>query len=439
KPTPPQSSKQYLFLGGVDAEGKDKSNDLSALILEAAMAVHMREPVLNVRWHPGLDSPLKDLATRAASKMQGQIQFCNDRLIPNGLIRIGINPADAHNYAGSGCSRIDAGPCNGNHEAFFPPIFVLMETLEEMEHLDSIDALIDRFAENFRKTLAQRFAKELKRTEPYWDTGFTNEGGIHFHLESLLIRDCVDRGLNLCQGGARYVIHAFHLVGFATLVDSFVALEKLICSGKMSLGEFKEILQNNYADHEPLRRQIRKLPAFGNDDPEADDLAERLAKIMVSAIEELKPPQGHHVLPSFYSLLNHRSAGANCGATPDGRLAGEPLSENQSPTYGRTEKGITALFNSLWRLPFDRATSGGLNVMLMSDIPPKALRALIDTYFSRGGSILGPTFTDRAMLEDAKKNPEHHADLLVRIHGFSDWFVGLPEEEQKEVIERTNY
>ncbi|MFW6303200.1 MAG: glycine radical domain-containing protein, partial [Candidatus Sumerlaeota bacterium] len=88
---------------------------------------------------------------------------------------------------------------------------------------------------------------------------------------------------------------------------------------------------------------------------------------------------------------------------------------------------------------FDRAACGGLNVMLMGDIQAVTLRALIDTYFSKGGSIIGPTFADRATLLDARENPERHADLLVRIHGFSDWFVGLPEEEQAELIARTNY
>ena len=144
-------------------------------------------------------------------------------------------------------------------------------------------------------------------------------------------------------------------------------------------------------------------------------------------------------MPSLYSLERENVWAETIPATPDGRRAGKPFSENQSPVYGADKKGITALLNSLSKLPFDRTAAGGLNLNFSSRVEPRILQALIETYFSLGGLHVGMTVLDRRMLEDAMAHPEKYKTLTVRMYGFSEYFVTLAEWQQRAVLNRTVY
>ena len=127
------------------------------------------------------------------------------------------------------------------------------------------------------------------------------------------------------------------------------------------------------------------------------------------------------------------------GATPDGRKYGTPISENQSPTYGADKSGITALFNSLSKLPLDRNVTGGLYVTFSQNMTPDILKALVVTYFKNGGFHVGITVVDKEVLKDAIKNPDKYQSLTVRLYGFSEYFVSLAPWQQVAIINRTKY
>ena len=145
------------------------------------------------------------------------------------------------------------------------------------------------------------------------------------------------------------------------------------------------------------------------------------------------------IAPTFYSLERENAWASEIPATPDGRRNGQPFSENQSPVYGADKKGITALLSSLAKIPFRRTAAGGLNLTFSSAVKPEILGALIKTYFAGGGMHVGITVLDREVLLDAMKHPEKYRSLTVRMYGFSEYFITLPEWQQIAVLNRTAY
>ena len=146
-----------------------------------------------------------------------------------------------------------------------------------------------------------------------------------------------------------------------------------------------------------------------------------------------------YTAPGFYSLEREHSWCHQIGATPDGRKAGTPFSENQSPTYGCDKEGITALLKSVAKLPFDRTLSGGLNLTFSRQMDAEILASLIRSYFAMGGLHVGISIIDRETLQDAMEHPEKYKSLTVRLYGFSEYFISLPDWQQRAVLNRTDY
>ena len=172
---------------------------------------------------------------------------------------------------------------------------------------------------------------------------------------------------------------------------------------------------------------------------ENDEYTVLAANTFISAVDKVKLWKNFYAIPGFYSLERDNVWKDEVGATPDGRLSGTPFSENQSPTYGADKKGITSLLNSVSKLPFDKAVTGGFNIAFAQRTPAEILKALVLGYFDNGGYHVGVTVMDREMLLDAMEHPEKYQSLTVRLYGFSEYFVNLPKWQQLAVINRTEY
>lgn len=179
------------------------------------------------------------------------------------------------------------------------------------------------------------------------------------------------------------------------------------------------------------------MPKFGNGNEEADGWTRRAAEALLDAAGKAGRETGFRMMSSLYSLEHHNAFGAALGATPDGRRAGEAVSENQSPVHGADRQGPLALLRSVARLPLDRCICGGLNLRLAVRPGPDVLAALAKGFFAMGGQHVGFTFATREKLEEARANPEAHRTLMVRKTGFSEFFVALSPQEQQETIDRT--
>ena len=451
KPIPSQASKQYLILGGRGASGAESFNELSLAFLEAAELVAMPEPVITIRMDGNSSPTVLEAAGRAATRLGAQVHFYNDDVIVPELIRRGAAPADAQDYAAVACCRVDLpGKMDSNlmltdqqHNCVRwllaaldggrDPVdgTVLAESVKPVSEIASSEELLAQFRKVADACLGNAVADALGRQ--------AEQPADQFHFESLLLDGCLDHCRDCQAGGARYVAQGHLLGGIGTIANSLAAIDMVVFREKRtSLAKLMELCKNNFDGADDLRRHIlRDAPKFGNGNPHADAFAANAAEALLDALDAIHLPDRHLLLSSFYSLNSHHRWGRELPATPDGRLAGEPVSENQSPVYGTDCAGVTALLLSAAALPLRRTVMGGLNVKFAGAVPESKLAALIATYFGMGGIHVGFTFVDRATLLDAKAHPERHRSLCVRLYGFSEFFVALSEEEKAEIVSRT--
>jgi pyruvate-formate lyase len=262
-----------------------------------------------------------------------------------------------------------------------------------------------------------------------------------FCFESVVIRDCLARGRDANHGGARSVHHNQYAGGLATVADALVAIKKAVYGeGRLTLRELRDVLTANFAGREPLRlRLLHRYPKFGNDDDEVDTIAGEIAEWFCREVLKHRDPVVGASWPGIYTYHRFKKIGALSGATPDGRLAGAPTSENQGPASGRARLGPTATLRSLAKLPLHLTPSGGQTLMLHPTLcagpdGTKPLSDLIETYFGLGGQHLQINLVNAETLRAAQQDPEQHRGLVVRVTGYSAYFVSLDRQSQDLLI-----
>ena len=200
-------------------------------------------------------------------------------------------------------------------------------------------------------------------------------------------------------------------------------------------------LEADFEGYETLRARLLAAPKFGSDETLPDTLATDLVNGICDEIERANrlAKRRYKMIPCISTDMNHIAMGRGTGATPDGRKAGEPISENQSPAPGRARKGLTSMFNSLLHIPFDRITGGPLNVLISASMTrgkEELLGKALRTYLDRGGLQVQVSTVDKEVLLDAQTHPEQYRDLTVRITGYSAYFVDMGKGAQDEIIRR---
>lgn len=450
KPVPCFASNQYVVVGGTSPEGIDQSNELSVLILRAVSLAAVPQPMVNVRVAGRLSSRLRPAIQEALATCSSQVQFWNDNRVITGLENLGLSAEEAHGYALTACNRADiagafdfrAGDVFHNMAHWLlvalnggkDPVSggMPVQGLRGPEQFRDLDDVLQSFAEVARRRIAQSVGERAALRAGGSDT---------MHVESLLLCDCVARGRDAANGGLRHPAQYHFFGGVATVADSLVAIAELVFEQRrFGLPEFLAIVRSGFLGHEDLRHEIKtRLPKYGNGHPGADGLARRVCDFAQDALEQAPNPHGHLLTSAIYSLHCHINWGHELPATPDGRLQGEPISENQSPVHGTDREGLTALLASVAALPLERTTTGGLNVKLAGTPVPEVVVELVETFFGLGGVHIGFTFVDRDTLLAAQARPEEFRTLCVRITGFSEYFVALSPDAQADVIARTEH
>lgn len=437
KPTPSHASNQYLVIGGRSPDGACAANDLSILILEAACLAGVPQPEINVRIDSGSPDAFKDAVARAMQVCAPQINLWNDAAILDTLLRDypQVAPEDAYNYGFTACNRINFPgqdyPTGWEHWHVMPQW--LLEALQSAPEIASLEALLERFRAIARREVEQAVQRATDRVR--------DVDADRFHFESVLLQDCIGRARDLSHGGLRYVAQYHLFAGLATVADSLIAIQRLVYEEKRyDLAGYAAIVAADFHGHEPLRQELLHYTAkYGNNDAPGDAFARRVAEIAFDSLFAAHNPDHHLLFPALYSLHNHIRWGKEMPATPDGRRAGEPISENQSPVYGADRQGLSATLLSAAALPHRRTVMGGLNVKFGGKLPAGQLMATLDTFFDLGGLHLGLTCVDRDTLLAAQAHPERYQSLCVRITGFSEYFGALSPQAQQELIDRTAY
>ncbi len=470
----------YITVGGLLPDGASGVNELSFILVEAAHALRLRNPFMVARHHRGIDQKFL-LAVADAIRDNTTIVLYSDEAMLPALREFGVtDPTDLYNYGFFGCNDPDfPGVAGGLRQMWFnlaKPLELalnrgdyplqpragqpekdcqwslhdrmvgLMEGAYYGVDTGDLDAVrsMDDFVEMYRKQ-SLYLLREYRR-------GFERDFAVeqectkgHLRIEDCFLRGTIEDAVSWTLGGTKYHKITAQGSGMATVVDSLYASEEVVFNRKeMSLKEFATVLANNFAGHEALQQRLRRrLAKFGNDEDQVDKYAKTVVDIFCDCIREVNGQEYlYHLIPTLSSDRDFTTMGGWVGATPDGRSHGERLSENQSPSEGKDTGGLTAMLNSLSKVPFHRVAGGPLNVKVFpgsisGDAGLRNFAALITTYFENGGLQMQFNIVDRDQLVEAQNNPDKHRNLCIRVTGYSAFFVQMGAKAQAELIART--
>lgn len=448
------SAHNHLTLGGVKSDGSDASNEITHLCLEVTEELKLLRPQVGVRWHRNIPSTLLKQAVQTLRSRTGNPDFCSDEQIVPALKQIGVSLEDARDFSLSGCHEVIVTGCAqmGSVEGFvnMPKILRMTLGLEpalqsgvDLSNVDSYETFWDRLTESMGRVATIAHEASVSR-----DRLASEQPGGNLQA-SLVTLDCIEDAMGYTQGGARYNFCNWDVIGVSNLADSLAAIRMLVFEEReLNLEELVGILASDWDGQEPLRRKIvSKYPHFGNDSQDLDELAAKVIETFSRVLKRHMPFRGgEYILGTTAGGENmHIEFGRVTGATPDGRKTGEPLADSLSAAQGRDRSGVTALLNSVAKLPHHLLpTATTLNVKLapeLLDSPPgiEKIAALIEGHFRSGGQQMQFNLVNREMLLDAKRHPEKHGDLMVRVAGYSAPFTSLWEDLQDEIIARTEH
>jgi formate C-acetyltransferase len=443
-----------ICIGGVDADGQNAVNDLSYRILEAVNGVHLPGPNLSARIAPDTPNDFLDACLKVIGTGLGYPALMNDTVNMAALRRYGYDEVDVRNYSMVGCIEnfitglqppwsdgrfdtprfleyllLDGEGFDNSRKGLKPP------PLEELDTMDAFMAELERQLTEGVKEYMDSFHKRNAVPDPeHYTSPFL----------SCFCRCCIERGRDINMGGARYPsVHGAALMGVGTMSDALAAIEQTVFIDKAAtLAEIAEAMRHNFAGHERLRRLLLAAPKYGNDHPLPDKYAVWFTSFLANEFDKYRTYDDGGIYIAMAANISNIDAGHRIGATPDGRLAGEPLSDAASPTYGRDKKGVTATLLSLSKPDYTYCACGTvvnqkLFPTMFEEGQRKNLIALIRVYFARGGQELQINATSTETLRDAMKHPERYASLVVRVSGFSALYVTLDKEVQEDILHRT--
>ena len=448
-----------IAIGGLDENGNDTYNELSLLCLQCQYDLGLPQPNLSVRLNRHSSHELMQKAIEVVSKGSGMPQFFNDEAIIHALIDLGIEKKDALNYAIVGCVELTT---HGNNLGWSDAaMFNLNKALEltlnhgkclltheqiglDLGGLDTYETF-DNLENAFQKQI-DYFIEKMMQCEVIVEKA--HQDCLPTAFLSSVIDDCLEKGLDVTKGGAKYNLSGIQMIQIANLADSLAAMKKLVYDdGVIEAGKLLKALQADFQGYEIIQTMLlNKVPKYGNDVEWVDCLGAKWAEYFRERMKDYTNYRGGPYHTGMYTVSAHVPMGENVGASPDGRNALTPLADGgMSPVYGRDLKGPTAVLKSVSRLNNSLTTNGGL--LNMKFLPEffqtkngmnkfeNFLRAFVDLKIPH----IQFNVVRREDLQDAKIHPQLHKSLTIRVAGYTAYFVELAHKLQDEIIERTTY
>ena len=444
-------------LGGCKPEdGTDASNELSYLFLQVLRNIHDSHPRMVVRI--GADTPVKltDLMLKIWSEGMCDPTVVSDTTVIPGLLKLGVTLEDARNYATLGCQEIEIpGKCNtGCEDGSFNlakvfeiamlggkspvnPVYQVGPVTKTFEECETFEEFFDGYVEQL---------KYFTKIHLYLcRKGQECRGANHAKLLKGLFTDgCLEKGVSHDAGGPIYGYGIIETAGLAATANSMIAIKKYVYEEKI-LTKQKLITMLN-ANFKGFARERQMLlngaPKFGNDDTTVDALAAQILDLYWTEIGKYETGRGGVYTGACSLLTAGIQYGQTMGALPDGCFAGEPLGNTMGPRPGTDKNGLTAMLNSVAKLPMEKGVGGTtLNIILTTKmLQTKELRRnvsnVIRSFLANGGCMAQITTANKEDLIDAKDHPERHGDLTVRVGGYSIQFVQMDRVSQDEIISR---
>jgi pyruvate-formate lyase len=458
----PGSLLPNITLCGTDKDGNDLTNELSWLILEAMAQVKLSEPAIYIRYHPNMDPEFILHALRCNREFGGgNPAFLNDILGTQRYLERGVPIEDACNWSASGCLgyHLDCMEhLGGGHNINQTKLFELAlndgfdpRTQKQLgPHTGDASKFtsIEQVMEAYYKQL-EYFVPVLHRIKVLTLCTEITDGPMSGLRCAMQYEDCIREGLTPKEGGARYPEGRTSWLGSRGLVDiadSLAAIKKLVFDEKkVTMAEMLDALKNNWEGREDLRQMCLNAPKYGNDDDYVDEIYDQLSTKVPEIMQRwIDPITGKKPMLFIGAAAGHIAIGKAVGALPNGRLAGSPVNDAAcSVMPGMDVNGPTAAINSATKGPYAKEYVGyAMNMkfsknVLNTDEKLQKLAWLIKAFMKRGGWHIQFNIHSKEELLAAQANPAEHKNLLVRVGGYSAYFIDLPKSLQDEIVNRT--
>ena len=450
-----------LNVGGIDENGNDVVNDVSYMVLDAHAHTRITNPWMGVKLSVKNPREFWVKTFNVCRIGTGEPKVYNDDKYYETLLSYGVPLEAARNWVGIGCVEPEVpGYTYGWHDAdYYNATKVLLlalnngETLSDgkpfgaqtgyLKDMKSFDEVKEAFDQQM-KYWCDRMVSTINTMD------YIHQRNHPLPYLSLLVNDCTERGVDISAGGARYNFTGPQMVGLGTVADSLCTIKQLVFDEKKMTGEeLMNALKANWKGYEALQAYVNsdQVHHYGNDDDYADEIARFVIATYCKHIEHRPNARGGEFRPGVYSVSINVPCGMNCEATPDGRCSGEPVSDCLGPDHpqgiSHDVNGPLAIASSLSKLDQSRIANG---VILNWKFTPDTLDGqtgldnfihLFEGYFERGGLQSQFNVTSRQVLEAAQAKPKDYRDLMVRVAGYSAYFVELSPELQSDLIGRT--
>ena len=444
-----------INIGGLKADGSDAVNEVSYLMLDVVEQMQLIQPSACIQLSKRNPDRFLKRACRVIRTGLGQPSVFNSDVIVKEMLHDGKTMTDARLGGPSGCVTISAfgkESCTLTGYINWPKILELAlhdgcdpRTGEQLGPSTGDPRTFETYQQLFDayKTQLSHFIDLKVAGNNAIERLYASEMPAPYM--SLLMDDCIARARDYHNGGSRYNPTYIQGVGMGTATDALAALKSGVFDHKtIAIERMLEAMRTDFDGQEPLRQTLaNKMPRYGNDDPAADDVAEEVFNAYYDVLDGRPNTKGGHYRVNLLPTTVHIYFGAVVGALPNGRKAGVALSEGISPTQGADTAGPTAVLKSAARI--DHARTGG--TLLNMRVSPQLLEGegidrladLVRSYFNLDGHHIQFNVIDADVLRKAQERPEEHRDLIVRVAGYSDYFVDIGTELQEEIISRTEH
>lgn len=454
---------ESLVVGGVDREGNDATNDLTMLMIEASAHTRMMNPWLCVRMHENTPYELKVKTIECIRAGFGHPKIFNDGPAIEAMLKKGHTMEEARDYSVVGCVEPNLpGKENGWHGAGYINAAKIVELALNNGRLMHIDGQLGPDYGSLRtyKTFDE-VLEAVDKQFAYWCEQIRGNNDVidRAHRErkplpyiSSMYEDCIERGKCITEGGAKYNFTSPQAAGIATCADILSTIKQLVFEEKRYTGE--ELLQavyDNWEGHEQLYALVNstKLHHYGNDDDYADELFKFVYESFCRNLNQGVNPRGGSYIPGVYTVNANVGLGLATNASLDGRKNGEPLSDNMGPVHtvggSHDVSGPTALVSSVAKVDHSLAMNGTLlNVRFPEEAVSGVegrdnLVSFVDEYLDKAGMHVQFNIMSADKMRKAQKHPENYKDMLVRVAGYSAYFVELGTPLQNDLIDRTEF
>jgi formate C-acetyltransferase len=425
---------QSMVLGGLRPDGSDSYNELSALCLRASLELSLIDPKINLRVHSGTPLAVYVLGSELTRQGLGFPQYANDEVVIPALLDYGYAEQDAYNYVVAACWEFiipGSGMEIPNVNAVSFAAAMQRAVADHLPAAADFPALMETVKADIRRQALA--CAEASKNIYIFPAPFL----------SLMMEGCVERGRDVSLG-CRYNNYGLHGTGLATAADALAAIRKYVYQQRsLSKEALLTALARDFAGDEDLLGRLRyDAPKMGNNDPETDDLAVELLDAFADSLAGLRNDRGGIFRGGTGSAMYYLWHAGDLPATADGRRAGENLAANYSPSLFARVKGPVSILQSFAKPHLRRVSNGGPLTLELHDTlfrNPEAIEKvalMVRSFMQLGGHQLQLNAVNRDRLLDAQRNPQEHRGLIVRVWGWSGYFVELDKEYQDHIISR---